>query len=200
MSADDEESVDAALTTWAERLSERDGVPGGGEACGVMIAIAASLLAMVARYAEDSGSLPDDLDRLRMRALAAAEEDGRRSRDFGAAFDGDGDDDRSDAIAEATSRALASSAAIGTRGIEVVVLLPSVAAIAPRSVHADLVVASEALAAGLNGIAATIDADRRVLGRHGASNASDAALASLVERFATSAGRAERVARPVADR
>src|SRR5690554_4424010 len=77
-----------SLDAWLHRLAEPGGAPGGGAACGVMLAIAAALLHMAAGYSTDERAVEAGRRAMAGRddALAAAEADGVRSADLGAAL------------------------------------------------------------------------------------------------------------------
>jgi hypothetical protein len=89
--------VSLSLDAWLDRLSQRGGEPGGGAASGVMLAIGAALLHMVAAYTPDDERAQRSGQRaveLRVDALRAAEEDGVRSAALGAALAEDASPDR----------------------------------------------------------------------------------------------------------
>ncbi len=108
---------DSTVDDWTRALSEASGSPGGGAGAGVMLAIAASLTSMAARYTRPKEGheqrLRDVIERsaaLREDALRSADEDASASRAFGAAFRLDEGQARDDAIAAASIEAARTSA------------------------------------------------------------------------------------------
>ncbi|GAA3648607.1 cyclodeaminase/cyclohydrolase family protein [Microbacterium marinilacus] len=139
---------DATIESWTARLGEASGNPGGGAAAGVMLAIAAGLMSMVAGYSDDAGELRDRARVLRDAALDAAEADAAASAAFGAAFRRD-DDGRKAAIREASLAAATSSAALGDRARAAIPDLEHLAAHGEPTLVADVAVAAAALRAAL---------------------------------------------------
>lgn len=165
-----EESTAAPLDVWLEDLSKATGSPGGGAASAVMLAISAALLQMVARYTPDDPRAADCVGRLtalRRRALAAAEQDGRRSADLGAAMGAPKEEaGRDERIAETAVAASRSSAELGAIGEALVDELRVLSDIGNPALAADLVVAAEALASGLAGASVNLRADVGLARRH----------------------------------
>jgi formiminotetrahydrofolate cyclodeaminase len=184
MSADDDLVAAATpLDEWLDRLARAHGAPGGGAACAVMTAISAGLLGMVAAYSADepeSGRAAERLERVRRRAIAAAETDGERSAAFGAALAMDDGPDRERSVRATTVDATASSIAVGRLAASLVEEARLLAAIGNRHVEADLIVAVEALSAALAGAVATARADLDLLSAH---RVSDDALDGPIETF-----------------
>ncbi|MER7797662.1 cyclodeaminase/cyclohydrolase family protein [Microbacterium sp. NPDC096154] len=138
---------DATIERWTAGLAEANGDPGGGAAAGVMLAIAAGLMSMVAGYSEADGILVRARE-LREAALDAADADAAASAAFGAAFRRD-DDGRSAAISEASLEAARSSALLGERARAAIPDLETLAAEGDAALVADVAVAAAALRAAL---------------------------------------------------
>ena len=109
-----------SLSAWLDKLAQPDGAPGGGAACGVMLALSAALLRMVAEYTPDDPRAIACAARLvdvRLTALGAAEADGVSSAELGAALRVAADDPaRDDRVRDAAIRAARSSAPSRTPG------------------------------------------------------------------------------------
>lgn len=191
MTSDDIDPAATTLEDWLDRLAEAHGAPGGGAACGVLAAIAAALLGMVARYTahpEAEAAIPR-LTRLRREATRAAEEDGIRSARFGAALasKGPGRDER---VRVQTLAATESSLAVGHIAAALVSETAQLSRVADRHAEADLLVAAGALRAALDGTIATVAPDVAILRRHRAPDdglderlaAFEQALSDLDER------------------
>lgn len=187
-----------SVTTWLDRLSGPHGSPGGGAACAVLVAVSSALLAMVAGYSTDDPRVARALDRLvdvRRRALDAAESDSRRSGELGAALreddstdtgDGDADGDApGDPVSSAALTAARSAVELGQLAASLVPELELMLDTADTYLMPDLVVAAEAAAAALGGIAATARADIRLAAAHGtAEGEPDAAeVVAAVDRM-----------------
>jgi formiminotetrahydrofolate cyclodeaminase len=143
-----------SLEDWLDRLGEPTGAPGGGAASGIMMAIAASLLHMVAAYTrgdERADAAGQRLQKLRAAALGAAEADGVRSAELGSALAHPEDHTRDHRVRDAAIGGAVSSARLGDAGIGLVEELHLLAGIGNPALSADLIVAAEALAAGLGG-------------------------------------------------
>ena len=140
-----------SLSAWLDRLAQPDGAPGGGAACGVMLALAAALLRMVAEYTPDEPRAEECAGRLvtrRLDALAAAETDGVRSAELGAALRTSKDDPtRDQLVRDAAIEAARLSAVLGDVGVALVDELRLLREIGNPHLAADLAVAGEALAA-----------------------------------------------------
>jgi formiminotetrahydrofolate cyclodeaminase len=142
------------LEAWLDRLAAPTGAPGGGAASGIMMAIAAALLHMVAAYTrgdERADAAGQRLQKLRAAALDAAEADGVRSAELGEALAHPSGPARDPLLRRAAVAAAVSSQRLGAVGVDLVDELHLMAAIGNPNLAADLVVAAEALAAGLGG-------------------------------------------------
>jgi formiminotetrahydrofolate cyclodeaminase len=138
---------DATIERWTERLAEATGDPGGGAAAGVMLAIAAGLMSMVAGYS-DADDVRERARGLREAALEAADADAQASAAFGAAFRRE-DDGRDAAIREATLAAARSSARLGDQARAAIPDLEQLATHGDPALVADVAVAAAALRAAL---------------------------------------------------
>lgn len=159
------------LDEWLRRLSQPSGAPGGGAACGVMLAVSAALLGMVAGYGPEGDRATASARRLialRQQALRAAEDDGVRSAELGSALADRNDGPRRDrAIVEAAIGGAASSVALGRIGVALADELHLLADIAIAGLAADLAVAAEALAAGIGSASINLHADLLLADQHG---------------------------------
>lgn len=173
-----------ALDAWLDKLSQARGAPGGGAACGLMLAASAALLRMVAEYTPDDERAADCAARLvdrRREALEAAEADGIHSAALGAALALDSDEaGRDEQVRKAAIEATRSSAVLGDVGIALLDELRLIAEIGNRSLAADLVVAGEALVAGLGAASVNARANLRLARSHREDDDdADAALDAL---------------------
>jgi formiminotetrahydrofolate cyclodeaminase len=168
MSDDDIDPSTTFLADWMDRLAEGDGSPGGGAACGVMTAISAALLGMVAAYTKGDGAerAGQRLAQIRRAAMKAAEDDGVHSAEFGAALALPQGPGREAAVRVATVAAIASSLAVGRLAASLVAEVRLLADIGSRHVEADLLVAAAALRAALDGVVVTTRADLDLLRAH----------------------------------
>ena len=169
MTADDIDPAATTLEEWLDRLAEPHGAPGGGAACGVLTAIAAALLGMVASYTPDEPRARAAVPRLhecRRAATAAAEHDGVQSAALGAALAMDESPEREPAVRRATIAATESSLAIGRIAASLVGEALQLAEVSNPHVEADLLVALGALGAALDGVAATTRSDLDLLSHH----------------------------------
>jgi len=169
MTGDDIDPSETPLEEWLDRLAQAHGAPGGGAASGVMTAISAALLGMVAGYTADDSEARGAGQRLRSirrAATEAAEEDGVRSAAFGAALGMDEGPQREQAVRQATVEAIASSLAIGRIGAPLVEEARLLSRIGNPHVKADLRVAVEALRGGLEGASVTARSNLDLLARH----------------------------------
>jgi formiminotetrahydrofolate cyclodeaminase len=169
-------------------LSQPTGSPGGGSASGVMLAIAASLLRMVAEYTADDSRATECGDRLvglRLEILQAAEADGLVSAEFGAALALPEDaPDRDDSVRSAGLDAARSAARIGSIGANLVAEARLLVEIGNPSLVADLAVAVEALGGGLSGAVINVRANLQTARTHDAASSDLAPLQAEVERLA----------------
>ena len=170
------------LDAWLDRLAQPTGAPGGGAACGVILGIGASLLHMVAGYTPDDRAR-EAAERVRARraaALAAAETDGIRSSELGAALAEPDHPDRSARVFEAALAAARSSADLADVGAALRAELRVLQAIGNPNLAADTAVAAAALEAGIRGALVNIRADIELARAHReAAGGSEADLASL---------------------
>ncbi len=138
-----------------------------------MVGLASALLGMVAEYTPDDVRATECAARLvahRAAALKAAEEDGVRSAEFGAALAIPADDpERGRRVRDAALVAARSSAALGEAGMRLLPELVLLAEIGKPSLRADLAVAAEALTAGIAGASVNILANLQTARKHGAS-------------------------------
>ncbi|HEX5857255.1 MAG TPA: cyclodeaminase/cyclohydrolase family protein [Microbacterium sp.] len=144
--------VSIPLSSWLDKLAQPQGAPGGGAACGVLIAISAALLHMVAEYTRDSPAAEACAERVaacRVRALEAAEADGVVSARLGAALRPSDDPERDERVRRAAVEGADSSVVLGRIAQELVDELALLSDIGNASLGADLEVAGEALSAAL---------------------------------------------------
>jgi len=171
--SDEAAAVFPPVQEWVDRLSRPVGDPGGGAASGVMIAMSAALLHMVATYTHGDDRIADCCDRLdarRLAALEAAEADSAVSAALGAALrtpDGDADDpDRDARVRAAAIDGAGSSARLGEAGAALEDELTLLADIGNHSLDADTVVAAAALVAGLTGAITNLGMNLALAGAH----------------------------------
>lgn len=182
---------DATIERWTSGLAEANGDPGGGAASGVMLAIGAGLMSMVAAYSglDDIGSRAR---RLREAALGAADADAAASAAFGAAFGHEGDG-REDAIRDAALAAARSSAALGDRAREAIPDLERLASEGDPTLVADVAVAAAALRAALAGARTNLSYDLATL--RSAGDTLDEVRAAHPDLWASVAGLDDAIAR-----
>ncbi len=152
-----------------------------------MLAIAASLLRMVAEYTADdprATECGDRLAELRLEILQASESDGVVSAEFGAALALPKDaPDRDDSVRSAALDAADSAARIGSIGAKLLPEARLLIEIGNPSLVADLAVAVEALGAGLSGTVINVRANLQTARKHDASSSDLEALQAEVERL-----------------
>lgn len=185
------------LDGWLSELGEAQGAPGGGAAAGVMLAIGAALLRMVAEYtdAPRATECSARLIGIRAEALAAVEADGVASAQFGAALALPTDDPARDArVRDAAIAAAESSAQVGAVGIRLTLEVRLLDEIGNRSLLADLAVAAEALRAGIAGALINLHSNRRLARRHGADAAALTALDAEAARLTEGRDEIARIA------
>lgn len=169
MTEDSRVPVSLSLDDWLDRLSQRGGEPGGGAASGVMLAIGAALLHMVAAYtpedalAQHSGRSSVEL---RARALHAAEEDGVRSAALGAALASADSPERDGRIVAAGTAGAESSVSLVEIGVALAEELRILADRGNPHLVADVAVAAEAIGAGLGGALTNLRACLALTRRH----------------------------------
>lgn len=157
---------DSTVDDWTQGLAEANGSPGGGAASGVMLAMAASLTAMVARYSHPKDGRNADVERIteradeaRAAALRLADEDAIASEAFGAAFRVEEPDERAQAIRSASITAAGTSAALGARAAEAISDLEWLAEHGNPALVADIAVAFGALRAAIVGARTNVSFD-----------------------------------------
>ncbi len=192
-----------SLSAWLDKLAQPDGAPGGGAACGVMLALSAALLRMVAEYTPDDERAEECAARLvtrRVDALDTAETDGVRSAELGAALRTPTDDpDRDERVRDAATEAARLSAALGEIGVGLIDELRLLGEIGNPHLAADLAVAGEALAAGIAGASINLRANVSLARAHGAREEL-ATLQADIERLRSARAAAARIADETAAR
>ncbi len=161
--------VSVSLDAWLDRLSQRGGEPGGGAASGVMMAIGAALLHMVAAYTPDDERAQQSGQRaidLRVRALRAAEDDGVRSAALGAALAAEPSPERDERIGATGTAGAESSATLIGIGCALAAELRVLADRGNPHLIADIAVAAEAIGAGLGGALTNLRACATLARRH----------------------------------
>lgn len=153
---------DTTIGDWIDRLAQRGGDPGGGAAAGVMLAMAGSLIAMVAKYAEEAG-VERRARALSQAALDRADADAAASAAFGAALRS-GDDRERDDAALAAAR---SSAALAALAGDAIGDVERIARRVDATLLADVVAAASALRAALGAARANLRGDLGALSGHG---------------------------------
>jgi formiminotetrahydrofolate cyclodeaminase len=194
-----EVSTSEALDSWLDRLAEAEGAPGGGAACGVMLGVSAALLRMVALYTTDESRAADAAERLvglRHTALRAAEADGVRSTELGAALGAPPEAaGRDRSVREAALAAAESSAALGDVAVALVPELELLADIGNPNITADLVVAAHALVAGVAGALVNLRGDARLAAAHSPGQEDAAAQEQLEASVRAMAGARDAASR-----
>jgi formiminotetrahydrofolate cyclodeaminase len=172
MSDDVQVSASTPLADWLAELAQPTGAPGGGAASAVLLATSAALLRMVAEYTPGDPRASGCAERLasrRTEALDAAQVDGRRSAELGAALKLSADDpDREVRVRDAACAAARASVLIGHVGRALLSDLRLLSQISSPQLAADVAVAAAALAAGIAGAAINLRADVQTANRHGA--------------------------------
>ncbi|MDQ0645626.1 cyclodeaminase/cyclohydrolase family protein [Microbacterium murale] len=180
-------SATTPLSVWLTELAQPTGAPGGGAASGVMFATSAALLRMVAEYTPDDSRSSECAKRLvsrRQEALEAAESDGVRSVDFGAALGLPADAPERDArVRHAALAAARASLQIGEVGRGLLTELRLIAEIGKPQLAADVAVAAVALAAGIGGASINLRANLQTARKHGASQTGLTGLQAEVRRL-----------------
>lgn len=176
------------MDSWFDALSQPTGSPGGGAASGVMLAIAASLMGMVAGYTPDDRRASASVARLarrRAEALQAVEEDGVVSAHFGAALALSADDpSRDERVSDAAVEAAGSAAQVGVVGLAMLSDLRMLVEAGNPHIAVDLAVAAEALLAGHTGASLNVRANLQIARRHGAPSSRLTTLDAEVVRLA----------------
>lgn len=169
MTAESRVPVSLSLDAWLDRLSQRGGEPGGGAASGVMLAIGAALLHMVAAYTpedERAGEAGRRAVELRARAVQAAEDDGVRSAALGAALAAEPSPERDERIATTGTAGAESSAVLVAIGVALAAELRVLADRGNPHLIADVAVAAEAIGAGVGGALTNLHTCLRLARRH----------------------------------
>lgn len=192
------------MDDWLDALAQPSGSPGGGAASGVMVAVAASLMAMVAGYTPDDERMAPCRTRLarhRSEALAAVEADGVASAAFGAALAmADDAPDRDERVRDAAIEAAGSAAGVAEVGLAMLDELHLLADAGNRHVAVDLAVAAEALRAGQSGAALTIRANVQIAQKHGATATNVADLEATTAALADARREVQQVIDELSDR
>jgi formiminotetrahydrofolate cyclodeaminase len=162
----------STIDEWTRALAGRNGSPGGGAGAGVMLAIAASLMSMVAGYSEGDGAdgdeageagepsaLHDRARSLRETALRLADEDSSASSAFGAAYHLAKGPERDAAVRAASVDAARASSTLGRHAAEAIDDLAWLAFHGNPAPIADVVVALGALRAAITGARTNVSFD-----------------------------------------
>jgi len=199
----DRVSTSEHLNAWLGRLAEASGAPGGGAACAVMLGISAALLRMVAEYTPDDARAAEAANRLdghRRAALDAAEADGVRSAELGAALGLPAKEPgRDDRVRDAAISAAVSSAELGAIGVSLLNELRLLATIGNSHLAADLAVAGEALAAGIAGALVNLRANLQFTRAHLVGDDGVAERLSQLDHAVRELRTAHRAASAIAD-
>jgi formiminotetrahydrofolate cyclodeaminase len=139
-----------------------------------MLAVAASLMSMVAGYSEHEGAdtVPELHDRarsLRETALRLADEDSEASAAFGAAYRLEKGPERDAAIGEASVAAARASSVLGRHAVDAIDDLEWLALHGNPALIADVVVALGALRAAVTGARTNVSFDLAAVSRAGRS-------------------------------
>jgi len=183
------------LATFTERLASAEPVPGGGSASAIAAALAASLVAMVARLSLDrpkyepyrvtSERALEVADRARRRLLELADEDARAYAAFSAARKLPRDTPEQASSREAASQAAARKASDVPLAIlrECVDIMEAVSVLAGRSnlnAASDLEVAARLAAAAGRGAAANVLINLPMVGDEAYAGGTTATVTGLV--------------------
>ncbi|GAB4097972.1 cyclodeaminase/cyclohydrolase family protein [Sinomonas halotolerans] len=206
----------STVDEWTEALAQSTGSPGGGAGAGVMLAVAASLMSMVAGYTEpaegagdgggrdEAAAVRERAQSLRRAALALADEDSAASRAFGAAFRMDRGPEREEAIRRASVEAATSSAVLGEHAVGAIEDLAWLAADGNPALIADVVVAFGALRAAVAGARTNVSYDLASLRSAGKAleeiREQHPDLWSSVERLDAALGRIDALTAEIDDR
>ncbi|GGH40337.1 cyclodeaminase/cyclohydrolase family protein [Microbacterium album] len=182
---------EATIERWTAGLAEANGDPGGGAAAGVMLAVAAGLMSMVAGYS-DLDEVRERARALREAALNDADADAAASAAFGAAFRRD-DEGRDAAIRAAAADAARASARLGERARDAVPDLEVLAGEGDPALIADVAVAAAALRAALASARTNVSYDLAAMRSGGLGL--DEVRAQHPELWATVAGLDDAIAR-----
>jgi formiminotetrahydrofolate cyclodeaminase len=188
----------STVDEWTRALAGRNGSPGGGAGAGVMLAIAASLMSMVAGYSEGGGSggdgddddadddsaaelpvLHDRARSLRETALRLADEDSSASSAFGAAYHLEKGPARDAAVRAASVDAARASSTLGRHAADAIDDLAWLAFHGNPALIADVVVALGALRAAITGARTNVSFDLAAAAKGGSSDGVKAANPEL---------------------
>ncbi|WP_346922259.1 cyclodeaminase/cyclohydrolase family protein [Glutamicibacter creatinolyticus] len=157
---------DSTVEQWTAALAQSTGSPGGGAGAGLMLAIAASLISMVAGYTDAQEpqvahvpSLRRRALELRQTALRLADEDASASQAFGAAFHLEPGRERETAIKNASINAARASATLGKHAVMAIDDLEWLALNGNQALISDVVVALGSLRATLAGARTNVSFD-----------------------------------------
>jgi formiminotetrahydrofolate cyclodeaminase len=175
MDSPDISTQTSTVDAWTHALAGRNGSPGGGAGAGVMLAIAASLMSMVAGYSEhddrdDDAAVGDVHARarsLRETALRLADEDSTASAAFGAAYRLEKGPARDAAIRQASIDAARASSVLGRHASDAIDDLEWLALHGNPALIADVVVALGALRAAVTGARTNVSFDLAAVSRVG---------------------------------
>ena len=165
----------STVDAWTRALAGQNGSPGGGAGAGVMLAIAASLMSMVAGYSEHDdgdddaaiGDLHARARSLRETALRLADEDSTASAAFGAAYRLEKGPARDTAIRQASVDAARASSVLGRHASGAIDDLEWLALHGNPALIADVVVALGALRAAITGARTNVSFDLAAVSRAG---------------------------------
>lgn len=195
-------SAATPLAAWLAELAQPSGALGGGAASAVMLATSAALLRMVAEYTANdprASACAERLASLRTDALDAAQIDGGRSAELGAALHLSAEDpDRDVRVRDAASAAARSSVSIGQVGRALISELRLIRQISNPQLAADVAVAAAALSAGVAGASINLRADLQTARRHDAPSSVVTALEAEVRCLAEDRGAAADISEQVA--
>jgi formiminotetrahydrofolate cyclodeaminase len=167
----------STVDEWTRALAGKNGSPGGGAGAGVLLAVAAALMSMVAGYSEHDGADgADDVQQvhararsLRETALGLADEDSEASAAFGAAYRLEQGPERDSAIRDASVAAARASSVLGRHAADAVDDLEWLAVHGNPALIADVVVALGALRAAITGARTNVSFDLAAVSRAGRS-------------------------------
>ncbi|WP_052207494.1 cyclodeaminase/cyclohydrolase family protein [Sinomonas humi] len=156
----------STVEEWTRALAESTGSPGGGAGTGLMLAVAASLISMVAGYTDADECDRVEVDAIRRRgqslretALRLADDDASASQAFGAAFRLERGPEREEAIREASLNAAKASAVLGDLALGALDPLAWLASNGNPALVSDVVVAFGALRAAISGARTNVSFD-----------------------------------------
>ncbi|WP_374947109.1 cyclodeaminase/cyclohydrolase family protein [Agreia sp.] len=204
----------STVDEWTRALADTNGSPGGGAGAGVMLAIAASLISMVAGYSQrdgESGGEVDDLRELHARAhslreiaLRLADDDSEASAAFGAAYSLEKGPERDAAIRDASMAAARASSVLGRHAADAINDLAWLAFHGNPALIADVVAALGALRAAITGARTNVSFDLAAVARAGQPpeqvRSADPAVWNSVQLFDHARDRIDEIMLAVDDR